>query len=176
MPDSGVVVLGLPIPSSSPLFLSIVGIHVVAGTICVVAGIMAMLATKRPGRHQLAGSAYFWSLMVVFLSMITPSIMRWPDDNHLLVLGVLSFGAAVIGREARRREIASPSRHWNVRRLHRLTHGLLRRQRPTLACVAPPSAVGVLKSPEPGRVPFIDSGVIASPPSCQDGAWRAGRK
>jgi hypothetical protein len=106
MPDSGVVVLGIAIPSSSPLFLAVVGIHVVAGTICVVAGIMAMLATKRPGRHPFAGSVYFWSLVVVFLSMITLSIMRWPSDNHLLVLGVLSLGAAVIGREARRREHA----------------------------------------------------------------------
>src|SRR5678815_5926157 len=110
MPDSGVVVLGLQIPSSSPLFLAVVGIHVVAGTICVVAGMMAMLATKRPGRHPLAGSVCFWSLMVVFLSMITLSIMRWPNDNHLLVLGILSFGAAVIGREARRRKHAGSLR------------------------------------------------------------------
>lgn len=104
MPDSGVVVLGIPIPSSSPLFLGVVGIHVLAGTLCVVAGIVAMLATKRHGRHPLAGSVYFWSLLVVFLSMTMLSIMRWPEDIHLLVLGVLSFGAAVIGRAARRRK------------------------------------------------------------------------
>ena len=110
MTDSAVVVLGIPIPSSSPLFLGIVGIHVVAGTVCVAAGIVAMLATKRPGRHPLAGSVYFWSLVVVFLSMTMLSIMRWPEDNHLLVLGVLSFGSAVIGREARRREHAGSLR------------------------------------------------------------------
>jgi hypothetical protein len=47
MTDPGVVVLGIPIPSSSPLFLSIVAIHVVAGLICTVAGIVAMLTPRR---------------------------------------------------------------------------------------------------------------------------------
>src|SRR5215470_3055921 len=37
MSDEGIVVLGIPIPSSSPLFLSIVAVHVVAGLICTVA-------------------------------------------------------------------------------------------------------------------------------------------
>jgi hypothetical protein len=53
--DQGVVVLGIPIPSSSPLFLSIVAVHVVAGLICTVAGIVAMLTSKRAGRDPSAG-------------------------------------------------------------------------------------------------------------------------
>ena len=107
MTDSAVVVLGIPIPSSSPLFLGIVGVHVAAGIVCVIAGIVAMFAVKRHGRHPLAGSVYFWSLLVVFLSMTSLSIMRWPEDNHLLALGVLSFGSGVIGRAARRRRKAN---------------------------------------------------------------------
>src|SRR5262245_15419932 len=55
MTDEGVVVLGIPIPSSSPLFLSIVAVHVAAGLICTVAGVVAMLAPKRSGRHPSAG-------------------------------------------------------------------------------------------------------------------------
>jgi hypothetical protein len=47
MTGEGVVVFGIPIPSSSPVFLSIVVIHVVAGIICTVAGVVAMLAPKR---------------------------------------------------------------------------------------------------------------------------------
>ena len=82
-----------------------------AGTVCVVAGIVAMLAAKRHGRHPLAGTVYYWSLVVVFLSMAVLSIMRWPNDNHLLVLGVLSLGAAVIGRAARRRQGGSLRLH-----------------------------------------------------------------
>ena len=102
MTDQGVVVLGIPIPSSSPLFLSIVAVHVVAGLICTVAGIVAMLSPKGPGRHPSAGTLYYWSLVVVFLTMAALSILRWPANTHLFILGVLSFVAGVIGRIARR--------------------------------------------------------------------------
>jgi hypothetical protein len=103
MTDEGVVVLGIPIPSSSPLFLGIVAIHVAAGLTCTVAGIVAMLAAKRSGRHPSAGTVYYWSLVIVFLSMAALSVLRWPANNHLFALGVLSFGAGVVGRTARRR-------------------------------------------------------------------------
>lgn len=103
MIDRGIVVLGIPIPSSSSVFLIIVAIHVVAGLVCAVAGVVAMLSAKRAGRHPLAGTVYYWSLLVVFLSMTALSVIRWPQDNELLVLGVLSFGAAFVGRAARRR-------------------------------------------------------------------------
>lgn len=101
--DSAVVVLGIPIPSSSPVFLTLVGIHVAAGIVCVIAGAVAMLSPKRPGRHPVAGSVYYWGLVIVFVTMTALSIMRWPADLDLLVLGILSFSAAIVGREARRR-------------------------------------------------------------------------
>lgn len=95
MTDEAIVVLGIPIPSSSPIFLSIVALH-------VAAGIGAMLAPKRTGRHPTAGGVYYWSLVVVFQSMAALSILRWPEDVHLFALGILSFGSAAIGRRARR--------------------------------------------------------------------------
>lgn len=103
MTDQGVVVFGIPIPSSSPLFLSIVAVHVVAGLTCTFAGIVAMLSAKGPGRHPAAGTVYFWGLVVVFLTMASLSILRWPENTHLFVLGIASLGAAVVGRIARRR-------------------------------------------------------------------------
>ena len=103
MTDQGIVVFGIPIPSSSPLFLGIVAVHVVAGLTCTVAGLVAMGAAKRAGRHPSAGAVYYWSLVVVFLSMAALSILRWPHNTHLFVLGILSFSAGVIGRMARRR-------------------------------------------------------------------------
>lgn len=102
MMDQGVVVLGIPIPSSSPIFLSIVAVHVAAGLVSTVAGIGAMLSPKHAGRHPSAGAVYYWSLVVVSLTMAALSILRWPHDTHLLVLGILSFGAAAVGRMARR--------------------------------------------------------------------------
>ena len=100
--DPGVVVLGIPIPSSSPVFLSIVAVHVAAGLVCAVAGLVAMLAPKAAGRHPATGTIYYWSLVVVFLTMTGLSILRWPHNTHLFILGILSLGAAVVGRRARR--------------------------------------------------------------------------
>ena len=62
MTDQGVVVLGISIPSASPIFLSIVAVHVAAGLVCTVAGIGAMSTPKRAGRHPYAGTVYYWSL------------------------------------------------------------------------------------------------------------------
>ena len=103
MTDEGIVVLGIPIPSSSPLFLSIVAVHVAAGLVCTIAGIGAMVTPKRSGRHPTAGAVYYWSLVVVSLSMAALSILRWAENTHLFVLGVLSFAAGTFGRTARRR-------------------------------------------------------------------------
>lgn len=100
--DPGVVVFGIPIPSSSPVFLTIVAAHVVVGLVCVITGVVAMLSAKRPGRHPTAGTTYYWSLVLVFASMSVLSIMRWPHDVHLFVLGALSLTAATVGRTARR--------------------------------------------------------------------------
>jgi hypothetical protein len=102
MTDQGIVVLGIPIPSSSPLFLGIVAVHVLAGITCTVAGLIAMVSAKRAGRHPSAGAVYYWSLVVVFLSMAALSIFRWPHNTHLLMLGIVSFSAGAIGRMARR--------------------------------------------------------------------------
>jgi len=82
MTDEGVVVLGIPIPSSSPMFLSIVAVHVAAGLACSLAGIAAMLTPKRAGRHPTAGAFYYWSLVVVFVSMSALSILRKKRDSR----------------------------------------------------------------------------------------------
>jgi len=101
MTDPGVVILGIPIPFTSVTFLTVVAVHVMAGLVCVVAGIVAMLAPKRSGRHPTAGTVYYWSLTVVFGSMSILVIDRWPVDHTLFILGLLSLTAATVGREVR---------------------------------------------------------------------------
>ena len=96
------VILGIPIPSDDPAFLGTLVVHVPAGMVCVIAGLIAMLSTKRPGPHPNAGSGYYWSLLVVFVTSTVLSVLRWDEDYHLFILGVLSFAAASIGRIARR--------------------------------------------------------------------------
>lgn len=91
---------GFLIPSNNPVFLTLLGIHVVAALTCVITGIMAMLAQKKPGLHPRSGTIYYWSLWVVFGTVVIISIARWKEDYYLFLLGCLATSSAVIGRAA----------------------------------------------------------------------------
>jgi hypothetical protein len=91
---------GIEIPSDHPLFLTIIAIHVVAGLVCVIAGVFAMLSKKWRGLHTKSGNLYYWSLWVVFITACFVAFIRWKDDYHLFILGVISFGSAFIARKA----------------------------------------------------------------------------
>lgn len=93
-------VLGINIPSQSPTFLTVVGLHAIMGLTCVIAGVAAMLSEKRKGRHTTFATVYFWCLAAVFVSATALSIVRWAEDYHLFVLGALAFAAAFFGRSA----------------------------------------------------------------------------
>jgi hypothetical protein len=103
MPAESTVILGIEVPSRDPLFLAIVGAHVLVGFPCVIAGMVAMLSPKRAGRHPLAGTIYYWCLTAVFVSATALAIMRWRENYHLFALGVLSFAAATFARSAAQR-------------------------------------------------------------------------
>lgn len=102
-PEDTTVVLGIPIPSTSPTFLAVVALHVLVGLVCVVAGAVAMLSPKRRGRHPMFGTIYYWGLVVVFVTATGLSVARWAENYHLFILGLLAFIAASVGRAARRR-------------------------------------------------------------------------
>ncbi|MDD4971244.1 MAG: hypothetical protein PHT07_17585 [Paludibacter sp.] len=93
---------GIIIPDNSPLFLAMIGIHVLAALICILSALLAIFTRKTDKRHPVYGKIYFWSLLVVFATSIVVSIIRWPLDNHLLGLGMLSFSFAFTGRMAQR--------------------------------------------------------------------------
>jgi uncharacterized membrane protein len=103
MDQAPITIAGIPIPSDSPAFLVVLGVHVLAGIGCVVTGLAAMLARKGPGQHSYFGTMYYRSLLIVFASMAILSAMRWAEDYHLFVLGMLAFAAAFVGRRAVRR-------------------------------------------------------------------------
>ena len=103
MIGSPTIIGGTPLPSDTPLFLTLVALHVAAGLTCAIAGVVAMLSRKQPGRHPMAGSVYCWALACASATMTVLAISRWREDYHLFALGVLSFAAATIGRRARRR-------------------------------------------------------------------------
>jgi hypothetical protein len=108
MGDGTTDIAGIEIPSTNPVFLTLVGIHVLLGLACVIAGAVAMLSQKRAGRHPRNGTIYFWCLAGVFLTAASLAAVRWAQDYHLFVLGALSFAVAYFGRRARRHR----RRHW----------------------------------------------------------------
>ena len=108
MGDGTTDIAGIEIPSTNPVFLTVVGAHVLLGLACVIAGAMAMLSRKRAGHHPRNGTIYFWCLAGVFLSAAGLAAVRWAEDYHLFILGALSFAAAYLGRRARRHGW----RHW----------------------------------------------------------------
>jgi hypothetical protein len=102
MGDGTTTIAGIVIPSTNPVFLAVVGVHILLGLACVVTGAIAMLSQKRAGRHPRNGTIYFWCLAGVFLTATSLAAVRWAEDYHLFILGVLSFAAACFGRRARR--------------------------------------------------------------------------
>ncbi len=88
---AGVEVAVFEIPSDSPVFLSMLAIHVPMGLLAVVTGAAAMFAEKRRGGHTTAGSIYFWSLATLFAISTALAAMRWKDDYHLFALGALAL-------------------------------------------------------------------------------------
>jgi hypothetical protein len=98
----GTTVAGIPIPLTSPPFVSVLVIHVAAGLVAVASGLIAMFSMKGRGRHSKLGTVYYWALSVVAATMGALSAMRWPEDRMLFGLGVFAFVAATVGRAAMR--------------------------------------------------------------------------
>ena len=85
----------------SPLFATLLVVHIAAGLTAVVAGATATLSPKRSGRHPRAGRTYYMALCVVCATAVGMAAMRWPEDEYLVVLGSLSLAAASLAYLAR---------------------------------------------------------------------------
>jgi hypothetical protein len=105
--------MGLLLPDTRLVFLVVLGCHVGAGLTAVVAGVIAMLARKRPGRHPKAGRTYLWALGGVFGTAAAMVGLRWPHNLHLLTLGTLAFGSGLTGYLFRRRHRPGWAR-WHI--------------------------------------------------------------
>jgi hypothetical protein len=95
-------IAGLIVHSDSPLFLSVLAVHVAAGLTAVVSGAVAIFAKKRRGAHTRWGTRYYWSLAFLVVAATCLAALRGAQDVHLIVLGAAAFTAAWIGRSARR--------------------------------------------------------------------------
>lgn len=100
-------IAGIEIPSTDPVFLAIVTVHIVLGILAVTTGAIAMFNTKAPGQHPRNGTLYYWALTLVVVTSSALSFMRWEANYHLFILGVCAFAAALVGRESHRKRWSS---------------------------------------------------------------------
>lgn len=96
-------VLGIPVPTSHPVFLAVLGVHVAVAIVAVGSGAAAALARKAAGRHPTAGTVYLWSLGATFATAAVLTAFRPAETWPLLALGTASVAFAVLGRRLRRR-------------------------------------------------------------------------
>lgn len=108
---------GIPIPSTNKVFLSIVILHILISLMAVLSGVFAMFAEKTSKNHKRFGNFYFWSIASSFVTIVILSLMRWPHNIHLLIIGLFNLGATLTGRQLAK---AKP-RNWT--RLHTTSMG-----------------------------------------------------
>lgn len=98
MTDGETILFGIPVPSENKVFLAVIVVHIVLGLICTISGIVAMLSDKTKKTHPVAGKTYFWAMTLLFISIIVASVMRWPFNIHLLIVGTLAYACVFTGR------------------------------------------------------------------------------
>ena len=77
-------------------------IHILAGSISLVAAAFAVVSSKGKKAHILAGRTYFWGMAVIFLTAIPMSIAS--SNVFLFLIAIFSFYLAYAGmRVARNR-------------------------------------------------------------------------
>jgi len=108
---TAVRVLGGQVGSAAPVFLAFLAVHVLAGLAAVVTGAVAALVRKGSPRHIRAGRWYYRAITVVFVTATVLAAMRWRQDYYLFIIGALSFGAATVGYQHRRRHRPGDTGH-----------------------------------------------------------------
>jgi hypothetical protein len=94
---------GIEVPPEGIVFTGALACHIAAGLTCVVTGVLAMAAAKRPGRHTTAGTVYVCSLAVVAATATVMALLRFAQDWHLLLIALVAAAAGGLGYLARRR-------------------------------------------------------------------------
>ena len=77
-------------------------IHILAGTLALMAAVSAVVSSKGKKGHIIAGRTYFWGMTIVFLTAIPMSIVS--GNVFLFLIAIFSFYLAYAGmRFARNR-------------------------------------------------------------------------
>lgn len=84
------------------IFNILLTIHILFGTICLITGIVAMVAQKKKGKHTEWGEIYHASYVVITLTAIILSIINWDKIAYLFYVAIFSYSFAIYGYLARK--------------------------------------------------------------------------
>jgi len=104
-------IFGDQVGSTTPVFLTFLAVHVLAGLTAVITGAIAALAGKGGARHIRAGRWYYRAITVVFTTATVLAVMRWRQDYYLFLIGAVALTAATIGYLHRRRHRPGDTGH-----------------------------------------------------------------
>jgi len=85
------------------LFRAVLVFHIVAGTVGLILGPIAMTATKRPGLHTRTGEAYYWIMLAVCVSAAALALLDWRRLWWFLPIAAGSYAFALLGYVAAKR-------------------------------------------------------------------------
>lgn len=77
------------------IFNILLTIHILFGTICLITGIVAMVAQKKKGKHTEWGEIYHASYVVITLTAIILSIINWDKIAYLFYVAIFSYSFAI---------------------------------------------------------------------------------
>jgi len=71
-------------------------IHILAGGLTLISGLVAMISKKGQGRHRLSGKIFFWSMAVTTLLGLNAGIFK--SELHIFIpIAIISFYQAATG-------------------------------------------------------------------------------
>jgi hypothetical protein len=79
------------------LFKMILWLHILAGSLGLILGPIAMGSQKRKGLHTQIGIVYFYLMSLVCLSALILAIMNWNQSWWFSLIAVFSFSFALKG-------------------------------------------------------------------------------
>lgn len=85
------------------IFNILLTIHILFGTICLITGIIAMVAQKKKGKHTEWGEIYHASYVVITVTAIILSIINWDKIAYLFYVAIFSYSFAIYGYLARKK-------------------------------------------------------------------------
>ncbi|MBY0597129.1 DUF2306 domain-containing protein [Bacillus bingmayongensis] len=83
-----------------PLFPFFLVIHIIAGFIFLLIGLISSFALKQRGIHTIFGELYHGFYVIVFVTAIILAILHWEQSAYLFYIALFSYGLALLGYTA----------------------------------------------------------------------------